>query len=201
MPQPISRVRPDANIRMAIAGERPLTHNPRIGLLAMEAIISWSNVEAFMLKMYQQLLGGPNEIAAVAYLALEAQSAKIAMIHAVARHKLEAKYYDLLQAILRCVRTGQRHRDKLAHWTWGYSPQLPDGFLLRDPKSTNDLDRDNIFVYKEADFVNIIENNDKLCRYGLRFHFILVGQNEDDRIYHELCSEPEIRERLTHHQS
>jgi hypothetical protein len=43
-----------------------------------------------MLQMYIKLLGGSTEAAAVAYLAVEVQSAKIAMINAVAKDHLEA---------------------------------------------------------------------------------------------------------------
>jgi hypothetical protein len=80
MPQPLSRVKRDAGVIMCNAGDRPLNHNPALGILAMEAIISWSNVESFMLDVYLQLMGGPTELAAIGFLALEQQSAKIAVI-------------------------------------------------------------------------------------------------------------------------
>jgi hypothetical protein len=170
MPQPLSRVMPSAIVIMCNAGDRPLNHNPELGLLAMEAIISWSNVERFMLNMYLKLMGGSQDLAAVSFLAQTTQNAKEASINAVAKHVLDEKYFELLRAILTASKPGQLGRDKLAHWTWGYSPNIPDGFLLADPRNTHtDFDRNLIFVYKKQDFIDIIKLNDELCGFGLRF--------------------------------
>ncbi len=113
MPQPLSRVMPGAIVFMCNAGDRPLEHNPELGLLAMEAIISWSNVERFMLKMYLELMGGSQDLAAVSFLAQETQSAKKAAIDAVAKYVLDEKLFQLLQAILKASKPGQSGRDKL----------------------------------------------------------------------------------------
>jgi len=199
MPQPLSRVMPDASVIMCNAGERPLKHNPELGLLAMEAIISWSNVERFMLKMYLELMGGSQDLAAVSFLAQETQNAKMAAINAVARYVLDEKLFQLLQAILKASKPGQSGRDKLAHWTWGYSPSIPDGFLLANPRNTHtDLDKSLIYVYKKQDFFDIIKLNDDLCGFGLSFSFILSGHpaNKEDKLYHKLCAEPVLRDKL-----
>ncbi|MCA3312620.1 MAG: hypothetical protein ING06_06005 [Roseomonas sp.] len=190
---------PSAIVIMCNAGDRPLNHNPELGLLAMEAIISWSNVERFMLNMYLKLMGGSQDLAAVSFLAQTTQNAKEASINAVAKHVLDEKYFELLRAILTASKPGQLGRDKLAHWTWGYSPNIPDGFLLADPRNTHtDFDRNLIFVYKKQDFIDIIKLNDELCGFGLRFRGILTGHiaNKEDKLYHELCSEPLLRDKL-----
>jgi hypothetical protein len=129
MPQPLSRVMPGASVMMCNAGDRPFKHNPELGLLAMEAMISWSNVERFMLNMYLELMGGSQDLAAVSFLAQRTQSAKKAAINAAAKHILDEKCFELLQAILEASKPGKSGRDKLAHWAWGYSPNIPDGFL------------------------------------------------------------------------
>jgi hypothetical protein len=199
MPQPLSRVMPGASVIMCNAGDRPLKHNPELGLLAMEAIISWSNVERFMLNMYLELMGGSQDLAAVSFLAQETQSAKKAAINAVAKHVLDEKCFELLQAILEASKPGKSGRDKLAHWTWGYSPNIPDGFLLADPRNTHtDLDKNLIYVYKKQDFLNIIKLNDELCGFGLRFRWMLTGHiaNKEDKLYRELCAEPLLRDKL-----
>jgi hypothetical protein len=105
MPQPLSKVRPGAPFNMCFAGDRPTNHNPRLGLLAVEGIISWTNVENFLLNAYTTLLGGQYETASIAYLALETQSAKTAVIQAVARKKLEVDKLEILNAILKRVKT------------------------------------------------------------------------------------------------
>lgn len=200
MPQPLSKVADNASVVMCNAGDRPLKHNPPLGVLAMEAIISWSNVEQFMLNTYLQMMGGPNELAAVAYLALETQSAKTDAINAIADKVLDKEKRALLAAILKVAKTSQKGRDKLAHHIWGYSPQIPDGFLLVHPKDAlaDRLDHDAIYVWKDADFQGIIRQNDRLCGFGLRFNFLLRTPPwmKPNELYRELCAEPEIQERL-----
>ncbi|RWI29863.1 MAG: hypothetical protein EOQ93_33265, partial [Mesorhizobium sp.] len=65
--------------------------------------------------VYVRMLGGPEDKASTAYLALETQSAKTSVITAVGRRFLEPKVFRLLQAILAIAKTNQKSRDKLAH--------------------------------------------------------------------------------------
>jgi hypothetical protein len=201
MPQPLPRVLSTGprTILIGNANVRVTAYNPSLGALAMEAIISWSNVESFMLNTYLRLLGGPTDPAATGYLALEGQSAKTSMIKGIAQTHLADNHYKLLSAILAIAKTNEKSRNKLAHWTWGVCLQIPDGFLLVDPKDKIDgLNDETVYVYKEQDFKDIIEANDKLCGYGLSFSFIIGNHpaNAGDALYNELCAEPAIRERL-----
>lgn len=201
MPQPLSKVMANASVMIGNAGDRPLLRQPQLAALAIEAIASWSNVENFMLKMFVQLLGGDESLATNIFLSLENQFAKTAAIKAAANTVLEEKTDELavFKAIMAISKTNEKSRNKLAHWIWGYSPNILDGLLLMNPKSSIDnLDISEIYVYKESDFTSIIEANDKLCGYGLRFNFILQGHvaNRDGRLLTQLKEEPEIKERL-----
>ncbi len=203
MPQPLSTVVQSANIFIGNAGDRPLTRHPELAILAIEAIASWSNVESFMLRLFIQLLGGNGTLAANVFLALEGQGPKTAAIQAAANTVLQAmpEKLTLLKAILAIAKTNEKSRDKLAHWTWGDSPNLPDALLLLNPKSSiENLDRDEIFVWREQDFREIIKANDRLCGFGLHFGFVLGDHpaNRGNRLFDQLCAEPEIRERLDH---
>jgi hypothetical protein len=201
MPQPLSMVAPNAGIRIANVGDRPLARHPNLGLLAMEAIASWSNVESFMLHLFITLFGGNGALATNVFLALEIQSAKLAAILAAADTVLqgEPEKIKLLRAILAIAKTNEKSRNKLAHWTWGDSPALPDALLLANPKVIlGTIDKDEIFVYKEPDFIKIIEANNRLCGFGLTFKFILDHHpsNGEGQLFAKLCAEPEILERL-----
>jgi hypothetical protein len=200
MPQPLSRVLTNASVRIGNVGDYPLARHPTLALLAAEVIASWSNVEAFMLRLFVQLMGGPADKAATVFLALENHSAKTAAINAVSR-TLPDELQKVLNAILAIAKTQQKSRDKIAHWTWGDSPQLPDALLLLDPRTSvveDGLNKDDIFVYREHDFLEVIRANERLAGYGMTFKFILMGHvaNRDGRLFAELCAEPEIRERL-----
>jgi hypothetical protein len=201
MPQPLSRVLPKASSIIGNAGDRPLARHPELAVLALEAIASWSNVEAFLLDLYMQLLGGNESLAASVYLALDGQSAKTDAIKAAAANALRDRPRELalLEAILAVAKTNEKDRNELAHWTWGDSPDLPDAVLLVDPHATlNNIDRSEIYVYRARDFQSIVQANDRLCGFGVELKFILSGHiaNRDGRLVESLAAEPEIAGRL-----
>ena len=183
---------------MCNAGDRPLRHNPDLGVLAMEVIVSWSNVEKFLLDTYLLLMGGHNALAAAAFLALESQGSKTAMLMAVASKILQPNMLKLLKAIIAISKSRQKGRDKLAHWIWGYSYDIKNGLLLADPREMIPFNRDAIFVYVQADFQKMIEENDQLCSFGRMFELVFTDHvsNKNNAIFDMLCSQPEIREKL-----
>jgi len=163
---------------------------------------SWSNVESFMLHLFIDLMGGNQDNAATVFLALETQSAKTAAINAVAAAILPDQQKKLLAAILGIAKSHQAARDKIAHWTWGYAPQMPNALLLANPKDIvrKPFSLDLIYVYRRKDFEQIIAANLRVVRYAALFRpFILdrsAGPGHPQ--YDQLCSQPEIQERLRH---
>lgn len=201
MPQPLSRVRAQAGtVAIGNSGDHPLRRHPKLAVLLADAIASWTTVDHFMLRLYVRLMGGASDRAAAAFLALETQSAKTAAINAVATQFLRDDYRTLLNAILGIAKSCQRNRDRLVHWIWGDSDQIIDGVLLVNPKDTicGEPTPDQILVFKENDFLDIIEANERLAGFGLSFIWILNDHpsNRGGALYDELCAEPEIRERL-----
>lgn len=201
MPQPLSRVSPNASIIIGNAGDRPLSRHSELAVLAIEALASWCNVEGFLLRLFVDLFGGHGALAAEVFLSLQNQSAKSAAIDAAATTVLRNRDDELrvLRAILAIAKTNEKERNKLAHWTWGESPNIPDALLLVDPRaSIGELNRSDIYVYKAQDFRTIIEANDRLCGFGLQFKFILNNHvaNRDGVLLKELMAEQEIQQRL-----
>src|SRR5680860_586310 len=70
MPDPLSRVAPDAGIAIGNVGDRPWLRHRDLAVLAIEAIASWSNVEAFRLQLFIELFGGRGSLATDVYLCL-----------------------------------------------------------------------------------------------------------------------------------
>lgn len=203
MPQPLSRVAPNALVSIGNVGSAypsPLAERPELALLAIQVIASWSNVEAFMMRLFVNLMGGSTDLAATVYLSLEIQSAKSAAINAAAAVKLSEQEKALLRAILALVKSHQKSRDKIAHWIWGTAPQLPDALLLANPKDLIEIppDTDRIFVYRKKDFLDCIAANERLAGYSMNLTFMLSAY-ADSQMYKELCDElfaiPEIQER------
>lgn len=197
MPQPLSRVAPDAHFEIGNVGTRSLAQRPALAVMAMEAIAAWSHVDSFMLKLYVELAGGEEADAAAVYLAMESSRAKATLVTVLAERKLSPDNLKLLRAIIKVSESAQKDRDKLAHWVWGTSPQLPDALLLADPR-THFSSPERIFVYKQADFEAMRVKFDRIAIWGNKFYFILIGNpaNRDGRIYAQLCQEPEIAETL-----
>lgn len=205
MPNPISLVRPNASIIIANAGGRILSQRPQLAVLVAEAINSWCNVEAFLLRLFVQLFGGNNSLAARIYLSFEIQSAKTAALAEAVKSIPDPALQGLMRAVIAISKTNQKHRNKLVHHVWGISPELSDALLLADPKislTEGNINRDDIFVYTADDLNNIIEANDRLCGFGTELLFILNDHpaNRGNRLFLRLCEQPEIRERLARQQ-
>ncbi len=153
-----------------------------------------------MLRLFVTMMGGPEDKAATIYLAMETQSAKTAAIVALANAHLSEENRDLLKAVLAVAKSRQKDRDRIAHGVWGESPNIPDALLLINQKDKirTELSREYVLVYKESDFVSMIEGNRQLSRYVFNFRWIIEGHpaNKDGSLYRELCAKPEIRERL-----
>ncbi|TGP17968.1 MULTISPECIES: hypothetical protein [unclassified Mesorhizobium] len=201
MPQPIGKkIGPLAYVIFGSGGEDAITNAPDLAALAMRCIASWTSVDYMLMLVYVRMLGGPEDKASTAYLALETQSAKTSVITAVGRRFLEPKVFRLLTAILAIAKTNQKSRDKLAHHLWGWDNRLPNALLLGDPRDlvTGEGLRDCVFVYEKPDLEGIIAANKRLFHFLSGFHMFLDKHPayEDGSKFDRLCDEPEIRERL-----
>ncbi|WP_422373305.1 hypothetical protein [Hoeflea sp.] len=203
MPQPLSKVCPNCSYSIGATGAPALPSRPELAALAMESIASWSHVEAELLRVYIQLMGGKDDRATVAYLSLETQGAKTNVISAVAKSFLGKDELSVLNAILRLAKTNQKHRDKLAHWIWGICPDLPDAILLANPKNMKSgyPDPSEVFVYKAKDFTQIIEANKRLASLAGGLILALFPPSDWPHKLSPLellCKAPELREILSH---
>jgi hypothetical protein len=205
MPNPLSSVNPGANVLIGNVGPgaSALAQRPLLALKAILVIESWANVEGFMLRLFAALLGGSESMAAEIYLRLDTKGPKSAAINAAAdfAFKSRPELKKLLTAIQQIEKTNGSMRDRVAHWTWGHSPELPQALLLVDPRAIIgiNMDRSKVLVYNERDFDDIIAANNRLCGYAQQMQFIVMGHvgNEDNSIYDRLCNEPEIQDRLS----
>jgi len=203
MPQPFLRVVPKGGSVMIHTPEDPIFPKcPDLSLLALSAIASWSNVDLALLRVFMQLMGGPESMSASIYVALGGQTAKNAAIHAAARSALSARpnEYALLKALLKLAKTNQKFRDKLAHWVWAYSPALPDALLLMDPmRNYGNLHKKDILAFTASDFEPYIAANKRLQNYCGQLEFVIaVPQPTAKRqsIFKRLNESPEVKAAL-----
>lgn len=207
MPQPLSHIREQVGYNLNNVGDYVLREREALARSAMEGIASFATVESWMLGLFIDLIGGNKTDAATVFLTLESRGARSAALAPfVAR--LEPRYQELYQAIMHRMKICAKERDNLAHWVWGASQQLPDALLLANPKAlavldfasptySEDIARE-IWVYRVADFTQIIENNNALANAGFKFRWIVQGHisNREDQLYHELCAEPVLADIL-----
>jgi hypothetical protein len=107
---------------------------PEVAAWIGQCVTCWAQVEAQASRLFT-LLSGLNAEAGVAlYNSFTGASLKENSIKVLARSGLARKDYELIDALLRVVRSHQNTRDKIAHWYWLFSDQIPDGLVLIDPK-------------------------------------------------------------------
>ncbi len=134
MLKPLSHVSPNASYRVGDVDDDPLTQRPKLAVMAMQVIASWSLVEIRLTEVFVSLLGGLDNNGSIAYLAITSRHAKANMITAIAKKKLSKENFALLSAIQKLIELSAKERSKIAHCEWGYSHDLPDAILLKDPK-------------------------------------------------------------------
>ena len=129
-PQPLGKVKSGANYLM-IGGfaERPEVANGIARCLA-----NWSWVETMTSYIFLKLLGTNHKAAIALYNSFESAKGKTDAIRTLAISKLPAQELDLVKAALRLVKSHQSARDRIAHWLWGLSEDLPDAMVMLDPK-------------------------------------------------------------------
>jgi hypothetical protein len=55
-------------------------------------------------------------------------------LSAAAEIKLQQEFKDVFQAVMTLVRRVAKDRNKLAHWCWATSQEMPDALLLVEPE-------------------------------------------------------------------
>jgi hypothetical protein len=192
MPNPLNRVNPKASILLGNVGmDSPLNHNPELALYAMDVVRTWSDVENFRLGLYMEILGKNNENARVAFLALDSEGSRSRSINAVAERAFQGDVLKAYFAVQKYAKKFQKTRNKVCHWTWGFSPQIKDGFLLVDPNASDPegvLRKHLVYVFKKEDFVEAIKGNQIVAGLYHTLKFICMGHvaNRDGELEVEL---------------
>jgi hypothetical protein len=175
-----------------------MPQRPYLASLALETIASSANVVYARMRLFVQLMGGKESVAGKVYLAMDTSSAKAKAIRTAAHHVLAAEPEKLraLPVIQKLIATSEKHRNKLAHHTWGISDDLPDVLLLADPRNLLDgSDLSHIFVYREHDFTEMINANGSLVGYVGTFTHVLQQTDARRRgvLFDQLLSVPAFK--------
>ena len=129
MPNPITKVAPDANIGMwpGAAATHPL------GLRMLTVLAQWPYVESQVASTLIEITRGdaPEAIEALVKAPNSAKQRKI-LLDIAATHMDEERLL-WLSAIIGMMEGDFKQRNRLAHWMCGVSPNVPNGLLLENP--------------------------------------------------------------------
>ena len=138
------------------------------------------------------------------------------MIEAAGKIKLMDPELEMFEAVVRLARSAARKRNNVAHHIWAYCDEMPDALLLIEPVAYLDIfvavseanrnpkfetlnqsrfepDNSRILVYRESDFIEIIEELKSIARCTtFLINYLHLENPGRDRMYSLLWNEPLI---------
>jgi hypothetical protein len=196
-PQPLSNVYPKATIFVgAFSGRR----QAELAALVAQCIATSADIGVQYGLLVTTLLQAQAKPTAAMFYALTSDVAQIAALKAAATEILGdgTRELDLFDAIMwGATDVSRRHRNKFAHWVWGYADEIPDAILFIDPEALvahdillggfmqaphhgrglniNKIDVTKIVVYRERDIKEALEELWKHRIAYLTFGFFFRG--------------------------
>ena len=132
--QPLSHVKPNAVSQWG--SHISISTRPEVAVKIAECIALWSQVETTLGVFLALLLHANEQAAAAMYSSVENRAAQLRMIDGSARSVLPQDHYDVISVLFSSkIRPAMKERDRLAHWCWGVSDDLPDALLMTHPSS------------------------------------------------------------------
>lgn len=231
MPEKLSafeRNRNGGNVFISPPGSELIEHRPNHVSSAMLAISKWSSAESMMLQVFITMLGQNPGPAAAMYGSLIGAAAQRAAFKALARATLkEQDLLDICDALWERHTTLSIHRNKLAHWLWGYATHVPDGVLLCDPQifmrwelagkeaseaisrgeavASPPFPADEIYVYEEHEFRRMSDEMAEFALLARAFSkLIFLHRRADEKavraveqLRQQLLTQPHIQESVS----
>jgi hypothetical protein len=200
-------------IRNAVAQRRT------VGIKIAECISEWAEIET-VLGLFLALLLHANEKAALAmYSAVENRAAQLRMISSAAESTLKPSHFDAISVLLSsAIRPCMKERDRLAHWCWGYSDQVPEYLLITEPSNklalllnavnnqakglkppTIRVDFNKVFVLTAEDLERTLSRFSdalELLQVALASVWAANSQQSRDEYLQQLSNKPQIRSGL-----
>ena len=198
---------------------------PKIAQAIADCIAAYSEIELNLGLALSVILRADIKVTMAMYAKVENRSAQGRMIRAaIEASDITENHKDFFYVILnKLVSPCMKDRDKIAHWPWGYSPDLPDALLLFEPigeleqnlaliheghnriRDISDLpylNLDHVFVVKEPDLLRLVKRLREAERYLRNLWMILhprlpeLSPQMRAEMLRQLSATPQIREGL-----
>jgi hypothetical protein len=202
--QLLSRVNPRA--RVAIGMPDTMAKQPAVAAKIAECISEFSNLETMLPVTLAFLLSSDAQTALAMWGALENRGAQTRMLDAAAKEVLDDDRYDCFTVLrLKFIKRCQNERDRFAHWSWGYSIDVPDKLLLTNPLEkakvhwtyinpprTPEFDKSKLYVVGVDDLdrsVGRINDAVELLELFMKSIWAEPPPSVCDQYHQQLCSE------------
>jgi hypothetical protein len=110
-----------------------LHREPELAALVGESVAKWAAIEHSLGNILVEILGSHITPGLAMFSVLTSASAQLDTIKAAANVTLQGEALDAFHATINVVQSAQKQRNRLVHWLWGQSPQVPNALLLTDP--------------------------------------------------------------------
>ncbi len=200
-----------------MGSSRAFLGRPEAAALVGACIGQWADVEYNIGLTLALLLGTDAKAALAMYTDVENRAAQLRMVESAAKQILPRHQLDVFAAIIRLVRSSMKERDRLAHWRWGYTVELPNDLLLVEPTAKlkthteildrswrgtglTDLEPETVYVITPSDLNRILDHFQTLAVLTELFASTLwpsIPANEAARLLQQLSDEPPVREVLS----
>ena len=175
MPQRLSNVKPNAKGIMFDKLAGPGRNRPELAQLAAQVISEWSLLDTYFSGLFVAMLGANPRPGAAVYANFTATLTQAQAMRTVGKLTLDAVLYDMLDTLLTLYKSRGTERNRVGHWVWGYTPDLPDKALLVEPSH---------FSVYHADFITwetavMRDTNSQLKQPGIRLEHVWVYGQKD----------------------
>jgi hypothetical protein len=205
-PQPLSNVRSNAKAQVS---QKALELRPALAPYIAGIIAKWALIEAGIGTMLSFILEAEFAATAAMLSTLRSASAQIDAVAAAGRAKLAGRDLDLFEAVIIIARSAAKKRNAVAHHIWAYSDELPDALLLVEPQAYANIyvnvhtrmatkifdgplkmhpPAERVLVYREKDFIEIIEELHAVIQCVVFASFHLDPKSDDQNKHYEMLS-------------
>jgi hypothetical protein len=214
--QPLSRVKSDALVKWGDPNTMMLRQ--KLAAMVAQCIAQWAEIEMSLGSFLGLLLHANQNAVLAMYSGVENRAAQLRMITAAAQATVPSEHFDVLSIFLSSIiRPVMKERDRLAHWPWGHSDELPEALLMQEPMAAlGGLMRaltylpgiegaavpanfDVVYVIREGDLEAISKRfteAKELLRMAMASVWDHNTQTERDEYLRRLSNVPPIREGL-----
>ena len=189
--QPLSRVKPTANYFFGRMDD--FEKRPAVSVKIAQCIAEWADIESMLGIFLALLLDIDPSMALSMFTEVENRSSQMKMVDAAARKKFSQEQLDVHTILFSSViRPAMRERDRIAHWCWGCSNDLPDALLLsrqqvkmtvhmKWAENPGKLDTSDIFVVTADDLTRTLKRLQKAKDYLAQMMATIWKKNDAEK--------------------